>query len=272
MRLSPFLALLPVVAAAARPLLTTPELESRMLASIDRVQTLRYNVAAQERVEGKLLPMRSTVKLTPSPLRIYLKNNKGAEVLYVTGQNSNEALVYPGAFPYVTLSLDPAGSLMRRNQHHIITQVGYGLIASLLRDSEPAFLRSFRYAGDSTLAGRACYVLSSSYPAFRYVTYRAGAGETPASIAARMHCGEYRILERNHLDVGEKLKAGQTLQVPNAYGSRTVVLIDERSYLPLAVAVYDDRGLYERYEFSNTVVNQPIPAAEFSKGFAGYKF
>lgn len=268
----PCLLLLPAAALAAHPLLTTPELESRMLAAIDRVQTLRYTVVAQERVAGKLLPMRSNVKLTPAPLRIYLKNTKGAEVLYVAGQNSNEALVYPGAFPYVTLSLDPAGSLMRRNQHHVITQVGYGLIASLLRDSEPAFLRSFRYAGDSTVAGHAYHVLSSSYPAFRYVAYRAGASENTASVATKLHCGEYRILERNDLDVSEKLKPGQVLQVPTAYGSRTVVLVDPRTYLPASVAVYDDRGLYERYEFSNTVVNQPIPAAEFTKEFTGYKF
>lgn len=263
-----------LLALGARPAapITTAELESHLLAAIDKVQTLRYTVEAQERVERRYLPMRSAVKLTPSPLRVYLKNNQGVEVLYVAGQNGGDAWVYPGAFPYITLSLDPQGSLIRRNQHHSVLQIGFGLIGELLRDSEPAFMRSFRYAGDSTVAGRPCYVLRSNYPAFRYVTYRAGTGETTASVAAKLHCGEYRILERNKLEVSEKLTPGQTIQVPNAYGSRTVVLVSQQTYLPAAVAVYDDRGLYERYTFSEVVLNQPIPLAEFSKGYKGYKF
>ena len=259
-------------ARPAAPPLTTAELESRLLAAIDGVQSLRYVVAAQERVENRLLPMRSTVKLTAAPLRVYLKNQQGAEVLYVAGQNGGDALVYPGTFPYLTLRLDPRGSLMLRNQHHSLLQIGFGLIASLLRTSEPAFVRSFRAADDSVVAGRACHVLRSSYPAFRYVAYRAGTGETTASVAARLNCGEYRILERNKLAVNTKLAPGQVVQVPNAYGSRTVVLVDERTFLPAAVAVYDERGLYEKYEFSNVLANQAIPAAEFSKDFPGYKF
>ncbi|NML64779.1 DUF1571 domain-containing protein [Hymenobacter sp. RP-2-7] len=259
-------------AASSRAPITTPELESRLLAAIDGTQSLRYVVAAQERVEGRYLPMRSTVKLTLTPLRIYLKNQQGAEALYVAGQNGGDAWVYPGTFPYLTLSLDPRGSLMLRNQHHSLLQIGFGLIASLLRTSEPAFVRSFRAAGDTVVGGRPCHVLRSSYPAFRYIAYRAGAGETTASVATKLNCGEYRILERNKLAVNTKLAAGQVIQVPNAYGSRTVVLVDERTFLPAGVAVYDERGLYEKYDFSNVVANQPIPATEFSKDFPGYKF
>jgi hypothetical protein len=37
------------------------------------------------------------------------------------------------------------------------------------------------------------------------------------------------------------------------------------------VAVYDDKGLFEKYNFLNVVANQPIPAAEFAKGYTGYK-
>ncbi|RZK35237.1 MAG: DUF1571 domain-containing protein, partial [Hymenobacter sp.] len=242
-----------LLASAARPTppITTAELETRLLKAIDGVQTLRYSVAAQERVNGRYLPMQSVVKMTLSPLRVYLKNQKGLEILYVAGQNGGDAWVYPGAFPYVTLSLDPQGSLMRRDQHHTIVQIGFGLISTLLRDSDPAFTHSFRYAGDTVAAGRPCYQLRSVYPTFTYVNYQAKAGETTTSVAAKLHCGEYRITERNKLDVGTKLTAGQTIKVPNAYGSRTLVLVDQRTFLPAAVAVHDERGLYEKYEFTN---------------------
>lgn len=264
-------ALLPAGAARPTPTITTTELETRLLKAINGVQTLRYSVAAQERVNGRYLPMQSVVKMTPSPLRMYLKNQKGLEILYVTGQNGGDAWVYPGAFPYVTLSLDPQGSLMRRDQHHTVLQIGFGLISTLLRDSDPTFTRSFRYVGDTVATGRPCYQLRSVYPAFAYVPYQAKAGETTASVAAKLHCGEFRITERNKLDVNTMLTAGQVLQVPNAYGSRTLVLVDQRTFLPAGVAVYDERGLYEKYDFTSVVANQPIAPAEFSKGYAGYK-
>lgn len=258
---------------AARPAapITTAELSAKLLKAIDDIKTLRYTVAAQERVDGRYMPMKSVVKMTPTPLRMYLKNQKNLEILYVTGQNGGDAWVYPAAFPYVTLSLDPLGSLMRRDQHHTVLQIGFGLISTLLRDSDPAFVRSFRYAGDTVAAGRPCYQLRSVYPAFSYVNYQAKAGETTASIAAKLHCGEFRILERNKLDVNAKLAAGQTIKVPNAYGSRTLVLVEQRTFLPAAVVVYDERGLYEKYEFTNVVANQPIAATEFAKGYPGYK-
>nr|GFC14220.1 hypothetical protein [Tanacetum cinerariifolium] len=130
-------------------------------------------------------------------------------------------------------------------------------------------LKSLRCAADAserigTKYGRQHYILRSDYPQFKYIAYKAGKNETPATIAARFGCGEYRILERNKLDVGDKLDEGQVLQVPNAYGRRTLVVVDPKTFLPTVVAVYDERGLFEKYDFSNVVANQPIPPAEFT--------
>ncbi len=255
--------------------LTTPQLVSHLTTAIASLKSLRATVDARERINTKYITALSSIKLTTKPLRIYLKNQKGIEVLYVTGQNGGDAWVYPGAFPYVTLSLDPMGALMRRDQHHTTLQVGFGTIAELLEGSEKlqdkAFNRSFKYTGDSTFQRRPCYVLRSDYPQFRYITYKVGKDESLATIAARFGCGEYRIMERNSLTTSSQLTEGQTLQVPNAYGKRTFVLVDPKSSLPLAIAVYDDRGLYERYEFSNVIANQVIPAEEFTKDYKGYK-
>ena len=215
------------------------------------------------------------MKIAYNPYRVYLKNRKGVEVLYVTGQNDNEAWVYPAAFPYITISLDPNGSLMRKGQHHTVLQAGFGMIADLLNGpdgkADNVFTRSFRYAGDSTAQGQPCYILRSDYPQFRYVPYRVGKNETIASVAAHFGCGEYRIIERNNLSTDSKLAEGQILQVPNAYGRRVLVVVNAKTYLPTSVTVYDERGLYEKYNFLDVVANQPIPAAEFSKGYKGYK-
>lgn len=255
--------------------LTTSQLITRLTTAISNLKSLRAVVDARERIGSKYIPAVSTIKLTTKPLQIYLKNQKGVEVLYVTGQNNGNAWVYPAAFPYVTLSLDPKGALMRRDQHHTALQIGFGTISDLLEGSDKlldkSFNRSFRYVGDSMTQRRACYVLRSDYPQFRYISYKASRNETPATVAARYGCGEYRILERNNLGTGSQLSEGQVIQVPNAYARRTVVLVDPKSFLPISVTVYDDRGLYERFEFSNVIANQPILAEEFQKSYKGYK-
>ena len=248
---------------------------ARMVTAVRTLQSMRCNAEASERIGTKTAPDYTAMKLTLNPYRVYLKNQKGVEVLYVTGQNDNEAWVYPAAFPYITLSLNPKGSLMRKGQHHTALQAGFEMIADLLNGpdgrGDNAYSRSFRYTGDSTAQGKPCYVLRSDYPQFRYLTYRVGKNETIASVAARFSCGEYRITERNKLSVDSKLNEGQVLQVPNAYGRRVILVVDATTYLPASVTVFDERGLYEKYSFMNVVANQPIPLVEFTKKYKGYK-
>ncbi|HEX8428062.1 LysM peptidoglycan-binding domain-containing protein [Hymenobacter sp.] len=257
--------------------ITTEQLLARLTSSIENLKTLRCNVRAQERLSsGKYQQARTTMKLTFSPQRVYLKNNiKGIEVLWVAGQNDGDAWVYPNSFPYVTLSLDPNGSIMRRNQHHSALDAGYGLVSDLIKGSDQrrdrSFEHTFRYTGDSIVAGRACYLLRSEFPQFRYVAYTTVAGDTPARVAAKFGCGEYRVMERNHLAPNEAIAAGKTLQVPNGYGRRCLVCIDQKLMLPMVVQVVDDKGLFEKFEFSDIVANQPIPPAEFTKDYPEYK-
>lgn len=254
---------------------TTEQLIARLTAAIENLKTLRCNVRAQERIGGSYQQARTSMKMAFKPYKVYLRNQKGIEVLYVTGQNDGDAWVYPNSFPYVTVSLDPLGALMRKTQHHSVLDAGYGTIAELLRGSgqrlDRNFEKSFRYAGDTTVQGRPAHILRADYPQFRYVAYKTTKAETVSSIADRFGCGEYRILERNDLSPGATVPAGRTLQVPNAYGRRVIIAVDQKLTLPLVIQVNDDKGLFEKFEFSDIVANQPIPAQEFTKDFKGYK-
>ncbi|OGX84497.1 hypothetical protein BEN47_16230 [Hymenobacter lapidarius] len=262
--------------APAPPTLSTEQLTSRLSSAIETLKTLRCNVKAQERIGSGINRAQSIMKISYKPLRIYIKNQKGVEVLWVSGQNGGDAWVYPAAFPYITISLDPNGKLMRGNQHHTALQAGFGTISDLLSTTglrqNDAFSRSFRYTGDTTILGRTSHVLRSDYPQFRYVSYKAGRNETIATVADRFGCGEYRVIERNGLTIGDKIPEGKVLQVPNAYGRRTTVCVDPKTYLPTMVQVNDDKGLFEKFEFSDVVINQSIPLEEFSKDYKGYKF
>src|SRR5687767_8141791 len=88
-KIIPFAALSLVAATAPAALPpTTEQLTSRMSAAIESLKTLRCTVKAQERVGGNINQARSIMKLTYSPLRIYIKNHKGVEVLWLAGQNN----------------------------------------------------------------------------------------------------------------------------------------------------------------------------------------
>ncbi|WP_162910518.1 LysM peptidoglycan-binding domain-containing protein [Hymenobacter oligotrophus] len=253
---------------------TADHLLSRLSMAISKLQTLRCTVKASERHAGSYQHALTQMKVASSPLRVYLRTNQGVEVLWVQGQNDGDAWVYPNRFPYVTLSLDPNGTLMRRTQHHSVADAGYGTIADLIRTApqrSDAYRRSFRYAGDTTLQGRPCHVLRSDFPQFRYIAHKTSAGETAGKIAERYGCGEYRIVERNKVDYTTPLPAGRVLQVPNAYGRRTILCVEQKTMLPLAVAVWDDKGLFESFEFSQVVANQPIAAVEFTKDYKDYR-
>lgn len=266
-----------VPASSREPIapISTQQLITQLTSAIQSLKTLRCLVDAEERIGRSYTPGRTLMKLAFKPLKIYVKNQKNVEVLYVTGQNSNDAWVYPGTFPYITLSLNPAGSLMRKGQHHTVLQAGFGTIADLLGNSDgqssTVFTRSFRYVGDTLAQGQPAYILRSDYPQFRYIAYKIGPNETVHSIASHFGCGEYRILERNNLEIDSKLLEGQVLQIPNSYGRRTVLVVSCKTYLPTSVTVYDDRGLYEKYTFLNVIPNQPISTAEFTKDYQGYK-
>lgn len=261
---------------APPPAITTEQLTARLSAAIENLRTLRCTVKAQERVGGSINQARSIMKITYKPLRIYIKNQKGVEVLWLAGQNGGDAWVYPAAFPYVTLSLDPNAKLMRSNQHHTVLQAGFGTISGMLHSGnlrqDNSFSKSFRYVGDTTLQGRISHVLRSDYPQFRYVGYKAGKNETISSVAERFGCGEFRVIERNNLTIGDPIPEGKVLQVPNAYGRRTIVCVDPKTYLPTLVQVNDDKGMFEKFEFTDVVPNQNIPLEEFSKDYKGYKF
>ena len=266
----------PLLPATPPDKLTTEQLLTRFTAAIADLKTLRCTVKAQERNGSSYQQARSALKITYNPMRVYVRTQKGVEALWVTGQNDGDAWVYPNAFPYITLSLDPNGTLMRRNQHHGLLDAGFGTIADIISGSgqhqDRAFEQSFRYVGDSTVLGHPCYVLRSDFPQFRYVPYTPAKPETVAQITAKFGCGEYRIIARNGLSYEKPVPAGKTLQVPNGYGRRTTICLDQKSYLPVAVRVIDDKGLFEKFEFTEVVANQPIPNDEFSKEYEGYHF
>lgn len=252
------------------------DLINKIFESISNIKTLRYNLHCHERIKGKLMQTESKVKLQISPRKLYL-SLKGPEVLWIQGANNGDALVNPGAFPYINLNLDPYGSIMRKDQHHTIHEMGFQYLVDILKErinelGDKAD-RYFAITGEEKYDGRSCYKLLITFPEFAWGPYTVKKGENLTIISRRLRISEYLVLENNpKLSWYNDVKEGQIIQIPNAYAKMTLLMIDKELFLPVSNKVYDDKGIFEMYDYTNLQVNSTIAPEEFTKNFSEYNF
>jgi outer membrane lipoprotein-sorting protein len=257
--------------------LTCRQIIDQMLLSIENVKTLKYHLNITERIKGNLKHTESIVKLNRNPRKIYM-NLKGPEVLWIQGANNGNALVNPNGFPYIDLNLDPMGSILRENQHHTIHEIGFDYYASILRSSVKfagaKFDSYFKFKGELEWNKRICYSIVAEYPEFKFVDYTVKKGEDLVKIARALFVSEYMVLEANAATVSDfyDVSEGQVIKVPILYGKKTELLIDKEYLLPVSTKVYDDKGIYEGYEYDILLVNPPIKDEEFTKTYKDYHF
>jgi len=131
----------PVGAFDPREMVT---LLDKMDSSYSRVNDYVGVFYNRERIGGKLDDGQASFFKFQKPFKVYIKYiegpSKGTEALYVEGCYENKLLVRPeGIFEFVTLSLDPKGSLAMSRKRHPVTELGFGfLLAELRRNIEPA--------------------------------------------------------------------------------------------------------------------------------------
>ncbi|MBK6983572.1 MAG: DUF1571 domain-containing protein [Bacteroidetes bacterium] len=259
---------------------TTPsskEVIFKMIKSIQDLERLKYSLKIVERGKKGFNHYESSVKLNRKPRKIYLYI-KGIELLWVAGWNNNKAYVKPNSFPYVNLSLDPLGYLMRQDQHHTLNEMGVDYFGSVIEYIALKYGDKFddyvTLAGEERINNRPCYKIIIDNKDFGYETYTVGDNESITSIARKLHISEYMILEVNPKlnDYFDILKKGQKLKVPNAYAKHVTLYIDQLYFLPISIKILDDKGLFEQYDYHFLQVNPKIDDAEFTKTYKDYKF
>jgi len=249
----------------------------QMYDSIKTIRTLRENVKAIERVDSKYVTARSEIKLQTQPRKVYFNNKeKKIEILYDSEVSQHKALVKVHSFPYVTLTLDPSGNLMRKNQHYTLNELGYAFIGksvALTINKDKEGLNNFKYHGKVIKNEYNCYFLEYENTNYTYANYTVGEKETASLIAYKLCVNDYLLRNKNDLlnDFGF-LKKGTVLKVPTLYCKKAVLYIDDKLLLPVALSLYDDMGLFESYEYTNIEINKPFKANEFSKSNKEYGF
>lgn len=258
--------------------LSCREIIENMLDSIRVIKTQRYDVKSTERVGEHLLFAESHIKINSNPKKIYFHSpKKGTEVLWVQGQNNNEALVHSSSIPLMNFDLDPYGSIMRKDQHHTIFDLGFQYIgitiANTIVKAPKDFDKHFLFAGSINFDNHDCHQIVINYPEYKYIEYITGKNETVTSIAQKLNTSDFKIRYINDLSsYFGSIKTGKKLLIPVPYSNKAILYIDKKSSIPLSIKIYDENGLFESYDFSNVIINKPFKENEFSKSFKGYGF
>lgn len=253
------------------------EIIDTMLDSIKHIRTQTCGVTSTERVGKHLLFAESTIKINFSPKKIYFRSDKGVEVLWVEGTNKGNALVHSRSVPLINFDLDPYGSIMRKDQHHTIFDLGshyIGItIAQTILKAPKDFDKHFVYAGILKWNNKECYQIIISYPEYKYIEYVTKKGETVTGIAHKLNTSDFKIRYKNDLSsYFGSIKEGKKLSIPIPYSNKAIILIDKKTFIPLSIKVYDEEGLYEAYEFTNMKTNMVFRSDEFLKSFKEYGF
>ena len=248
-----------------------------MFDSIKNIKTLRAKISALERVDKKFLSASSEIKLQTSPRKLYFINKgKKLEILYNFEQTGRKALVKPYTFPYIALTLDPTGNLMRKNQHYTIHELGYEFISisiALTINKDKEGVNNFKYLGKSVKNGYTCNMLEYENKSYSYVDYVVRDKETVSMIATKLSVNDYLLrFNNNLLNEFGFLKKGRVLKAPNLYSKKAILYIDEKLMVPVSISLYDDIGLFESYDYTNIEINKPFKENEFNRDFKDYGF
>lgn len=254
------------------------EIIETMLDSIKKIKTQRCDIKSTERVNGRLLFAESRIKINFSPRKIYFHNpEKGIEVLWVEGTNRGNASVHSSSMPLVSFDLDPYGSIMRKDQHHTIFDLGIPYIgitiANTILKAPKDFDKHFKYAGTLSWNNKECHQVIIDYPEYKYIEYITKKGETVTSISQKLNTSDFKIRYKNDLSsYFGTIKEGKKLLIPVPYSNKAIVYIDKKTCLPLNIKVYDEEGLFESYEFYNVRINTTFASDEFLKSYKDYNF
>ena len=249
----------------------------QMYDSIKNVRTLRVKVSSLERVDKKFTSASSEYKVQTQPRKVYFNNkDKKLEILFNSELYGRKAFVKPHVFPYMTLSLDPTGNIMRKNQHYSINELGYAFIGNsiaLTLSKDKDGLNNFTYLGKAHKNGYTCYLLEYENKNYNYTDYKVGEKETTTSIASKLCINEYLLRDKNDLlnDFGY-LKKGKILKVPTLYCKKAILFIDEKLLLPVSITLYDDLGIFECYDYSAIEINKPFNETDFHRDNKSYGF
>ncbi len=241
---------------------------SNVLKRIAVLNKVSYELNNSERVNGKMLSGKQFINFEVNTHRCHIymiSPNKGGELVFVKGENNNKAYYKPNSFPYVSVSLDPLGPVMRKNNHHTIFELGFRPIANIITAATNKTKYNVKRVEDVIWNQMSCYHLVIEANNKSEINYKVKKSETIRSIANDLKINEYRIVELNSNlnNFDSKLIENQFIKVPESYADRIDLYINKANFLPVFQQFKDKNGLFEQYEYKNIKINPEFNPNEF---------
>ncbi len=240
-----------------------------VLKSINNVKTLKFTFKNTERINGKLITGIQEIKYTKTPRQYYIRMinpSPNSELLYIEGKNNNSATYKPNGFPYLCVNISPYSSLIRKNNHHTIYNIGFDYFGKLISTYYNNKKFTFEYKGLVKWNNIVCHKITAYNNNYQILKYKVKNSETIQSIAKNFLISEYRIIELNPEieDFDTKLKTNQIILISNFYCKSIEMYIDTKTYLPIYQNISDNIGIFEQYEYNKLEVNIDFTSKDFS--------
>ncbi len=112
------------------------QLISDAISAYDRVGDYTCRFYKKELVKGKYVEQKDILLKHRKPFSFYLKwtegDDKGTEVIYVQGRNDNKLKAHAGGMlKWLTLNLDPGGSIAMKNNRHTVLDAHIGKVIEI---------------------------------------------------------------------------------------------------------------------------------------------
>lgn len=251
-----------------------------MFDSVYSLKYVQFEMFSKERVNGQLQLAHAKGILQYEPRKLFIRgfDEDGEllnEILYIDGENNNNALIASNGFPYINLNLDPKGLVMRRNRHYTILEAGGRYLVDMLR------LGLVKYQAIGNMEERFQIVKETETTIevaiinadYGFTSYKVEANENCRSVANKLGIPEYKIIEINEeVDNFEDLEKGQELKVPTLFAKRVELILRKHDLIPIEVRIFDDQGLYSEYVYSQFNTSPIITNQTFNSKNPAYTF
>ena len=256
------------------------ELIDKMIKAIDDHNQMEFKMYRSERSKNGFTDGKFYAKLINKPYKLYIKNFKpkpGSEILYIKGQNDDKALINPNSFPYFSISLDPDNNLLLAGGHHSLREAGFTLFSNMFKlykvNYGEELYNRITYHGMFKWNDRVCYKISIDYPDYSTKKYTPKKGETLYSISRDQLLNIGKLREYNvKYDDDDILDESDEIIIQNVYAKKAVIFIDNENYFPIYQLIYDEEGLYEKYQYVDLNLDISFKSEEFTRDYSEYNF
>lgn len=252
----------------------------KMIKAIDDHNQMEFKMYRSERSKNGFTDGKFYAKLINKPYKLYIKNFKpkpGSEILYIKGQNDDKALINPNSFPYFSISLDPDNNLLLAGGHHSLREAGFTLFSNMFKlykvNYGEELYNRITYHGMFKWNDRVCYKISIDYPDYSKKKYTPKKGETLYSISRDQLLNIGKLREYNvKYDDDDILDESEEIIIQNVYAKKAVIFIDNENYFPIYQLIYDEEGLYEKYQYVDLNLDISFKNEEFTRDYSEYNF